>query len=135
MYMARGQFSAARASYQQVDVASRVEAATPHQLVQIVFEELLKSLDTMTLAAERGDYQKRSERQAKALRLISGLEISLDFDRGGEIAISLAVIYREARKRILEGTATNNAELMELGRSYIGEIADAWIQIGPQVDR
>ena len=33
MYAMRGQFGMAKARYQRVDVASRVEGATPHQLV------------------------------------------------------------------------------------------------------
>ena len=36
MYMARQSYGAARARYQKVDLASRIEAASPHRLVAIL---------------------------------------------------------------------------------------------------
>ena len=53
MYAMRGQFGMAKARYQRVDVASRVEGATPHQLVAILYDELLKALDAMAAAMAR----------------------------------------------------------------------------------
>ena len=129
MFLARGQFGAARANYQRVDVASRVEGADNHELVSILYDEVLKSLDAMTVATARGDYVQRGERQAKALRLISGLEMSLDFDQGGEIALGLARIYREARRLVIAAGREGDAGKVSQAREMLGGIAEAWAQI------
>ncbi len=129
MYMARGQFSAARARYQSVDLESRIEAATPHQLVVIMFEELLKSLDAMAAATARKDFGQRGERQAKSLRLLSGLETSLDFDQGGELAVGLARVYREARRLVIAAGRENDARKIAQAREMLGGVAEAWAQI------
>jgi flagellar protein FliS len=129
MFVARGQFSAARARYQQVDVVSRVEGADPHALVGIMYDELLKSLDAMAAAAARKDFGQRGERQARALRLISGLETSLDFDQGGEIATGLARVYREARRLVIAAGRENDAGKIAQAREMLGGIAEAWAQI------
>lgn len=134
MFMGQSQLKALK-RYAAVDTDSRVEGATPHQRVRILFDELLLSLDASALALRSGDRHLTLDKQTRGLTILHALETSLDFDRGGDIAISLATIYREARKRILEATATNDAAPMELARSYIGEIAEAWNQIGVQVDR
>jgi flagellar protein FliS len=55
MYQSRGRFGGGTASYRSVDLASRLEGATPHQLVQVMYEELLKALDAMAFATARGD--------------------------------------------------------------------------------
>lgn len=130
MYAMRGQFGMAKARYQRVDVASRVEGATPHQLVTILYDELLKALDAMSAAMARGDYVQRGERQARALRLISGLETSLDFEQGGDIALGLAKIYREARRLTIAAGRENDVKLVERAREMLGEVAQAWEQIG-----
>ena len=130
MYAMRGQFGMAKARYQRVDVASRVEGATPHQLVVILYDELLKALDAMSAAMARGDYIQRGERQARALRLISGLETSLDYEQGGEIAIGLAKIYREARRLTIAAGRENEVKLLERARDMLAEVAQAWEQIG-----
>jgi flagellar secretion chaperone FliS len=130
MYVAKGQFGAARARYQAVDVVSRVESADDHGLVAILYEELLKALDAMAVAAARKDFGQRGERQAKALRLISGLEASLDFEEGGEIAIGLAKIYREARRLVIAAGRENDARKIVQAREMLGGVAEAWAQIG-----
>jgi flagellar protein FliS len=130
MYAMRGQFGMAKARYQRVDVASRVEGANPHQLVAILYDELLKSLDAMAAAMARGDYVQRGERQARGLRLISGLETSLDFEQGGDIALGLAKIYREARRLTIAAGRENDVKLVERAREMLGEVAQAWEQIG-----
>ena len=66
MFMSRGQFGGA-SRYKSVDLASRIEGATPHQLVLLMYEELLKAVDAMAVAARRGDYVQRGERQSRAL--------------------------------------------------------------------
>jgi flagellar protein FliS len=131
MYVSRGKFGgAATARYQGVDLASRIEGATPHQLVQIMYEELLKALDAMAFATLRGDYQKRGQHQSKALAILTGLETSLDFDKGGEIASGLVTIYREGRRLVIEAGREGDAQRVLKAREMIGEIASAWEAIG-----
>jgi flagellar protein FliS len=129
MYMGQSQLRALK-RYAAVETDARVEGANPHQLIRILFDELLLSLDASAHALRAGDRAKTVDKQTRALTILHALETSLDFTRGGDVAVSLAVIYREARKGIVESTASNDAEPMEKGRAYIAEIADAWVQIG-----
>lgn len=133
MFMGQSQIKALK-RYAAVDTDSRVEGATPHQLVRILFDELLLAIDAAALALRGGERQKMMDKQTRALTILHALETSLDHNRGGDVALSLATIYRESRKRILEGSAAGNSEPMMAARSFIAEIADAWTQIGPQVD-
>lgn len=130
MYVPRGQFGMAKARYSSVDLTSRIEGASPHQLVQIMFDEALKAIDAMTLAAERRDYVQVAQRQSRALSIVHGLETSLDFERGGEIAGGLAAIYREARRLIAAGGRALDPAQIRQAREMLAEIAGAWSQIG-----
>ena len=129
MFVPRGQFGA-RARYQSVDLASQIEGASPHRLVQILFEELTKAVDALDVAVRRSDYVQRGQRQARALAILNGLETSLDFERGGEIAAGLARIYREARRLIILACKDNDPAPLDRAREMLGEIASAWEAIG-----
>jgi flagellar protein FliS len=129
MYMSRGRFGAS-ASYKNVSVASQIEGASPHKLVQMMYEELLKALEAMALAADRGDFVQRGQRQSKALAVLTALETSLDFDKGGEIARGLLAIYREARRLVVDGGRDGQAQSIEDARIMLSEIATAWDAIG-----
>jgi flagellar secretion chaperone FliS len=126
MYMAQTRFGAAQARYQNVDLASRIEAASPHRLVAILLDELLKSLDAMAAACRVSDFAQRGQRQSRALAILHGLEGSLDYDKGGDIAASLAAIYGQARRLILAGAAENDPAHLVKARDMIAEIASAW---------
>ena len=130
MLTMRSQFGAARARYQSVDMSSRIEGASPHRLVAILFDELLKALDAMAAAVRRGDVAQRGTRQARALSILHGLEGSLDFEKGGDIADGLNAIYKEARRLTLAGGRANDAEQILQAREMLHEIASAWDAIG-----
>lgn len=130
MYQMQSRFGAARASYQNIDLNSRIEGASPHRLVGILFEELLKTLDAMAAAADKRDLGQVGVRQARALSVLNGLESSLDMERGGEIAQSLASIYREARRLTLKAGRECDRDQVQHVRSMLNEIAIAWEAIG-----
>lgn len=116
--------------YAAVHSGSRIEGATPHALVKVLFDELLLALDAAALAERNGDRLKVSDKQARAMSILFALESSLDFDKGGDIATGLAQIYREARRLLLVGAKERDAGPVEQARTMIDEIAQAWNQIG-----
>lgn len=130
MYESRGKFGGMTARYQSVDLSSRIEGATPHGLVQIMYEELLKALDAMAFATLRSDYIQRGQRQSKALAILAGLETSLDFEKGGEIASGLLTIYREARRLVIAGGRDSDPQHVLKAREIIHEVSTAWDAIG-----
>ncbi|MBZ9647952.1 flagellar protein FliS [Sphingobium sp. 3R8] len=121
--------SAAR-RYAAVHSGSRTEGATPHALVKILFDELLQALEAAALAERNGDRIKVSDKQARAMSILFALESSLDFDKGGDISVGLAQIYREARRLLLVGAKERSAEPVDQAHAIIAEIAEAWNQIG-----
>lgn len=128
MYLEPQKFGAAK-SYRNVDLSSRIEGASAHALVAILFEELLKATDLLILGMRRSDWGQRAQRQGRVLSILQGLETSLDFDKGGDIARDLALVYREARRMVMEGSRTNDLAKIEAARAMIGEINSAWMEI------
>ena len=122
--------AAAARRYAAVHSGSRTEGATPHALVKILFDELGLALEAAALAERNGDRMKVSDKQARAMSILFALESSLDFDKGGDVAVGLAQIYREARRLLLVGAKERSAEPVDEARLLIAEIADAWNQIG-----
>ena len=80
----------------------------------------------MAVAVRRNDFGQRGERQSRALAILSGLETSLDFDKGGEIAAGLVAIYREARRLVIAAGRENDANRVQQARDMLFEIATAW---------
>lgn len=121
-----------QASYQNVDTASRVEGASPHELVTILFDELLLCLSQAIKQAERGSLAQMLQTRSRAMSILHGLEDSLDFEKGGDLALALARVYREAGRRIYEASSADQVEKLASARAMLGEIAEAWKAIAPR---
>jgi flagellar secretion chaperone FliS len=116
--------------YHQIDAASRVEGASPHALVSVMFEEALRALDSTQAAVRSMDVRVMRDQRHKALSILLALEASLDFRAGGDLAISLARVYREASRLIRDPNLINNPANLSNARAMIGELAEAWFAIG-----
>lgn len=116
-------------TYRQVDVASRAGGASPHQLISLLFEDLLRNLRLAALATEKRDHAIKSAKLTKALALLFALEASLDFDRGGEVAATLSRFYRGARETILRASIDLDADRLREVTASVAEIAESWQSI------
>lgn len=125
-----GAMGGAKLRYQAVDIESQVEGASPHRLIGILFEELMKAIEIMLAAQRAGNRAKTIDKQARSSTILLALETSLDFRNGGEIAVNLARVYREARRLIQEGGRGNDPAMVERARDLLAGIVDAWEQIG-----
>ena len=113
-------------TYRNVDLASRVGGASPHALVGLLYDDLLRELRLGALAIEAGDYAAKSARLTKALAILFALEAGLDFDSGGEVAATLSRFYRGARESIMRASIDNDAARVRDVAGSIGEIAESW---------
>ena len=125
-----GAMGGAKMRYQAVDVESQIEGASPHRLIGILFEELMKAIEIMAAAQRAGNRAKRIDKQARASTILLALETSLDFRNGGDLALNLARVYRESRRLIQHGGRNDDPASIEQARGYLAEIVEAWEQIG-----
>ena len=110
-----------------------MEGATPHQLIAVLYEELIKSLDTLVVGLSANGTLTRAgaiQRKARANAILFGLEGCLDHEQGGELARGLSAIYREARRLLEQGVGEHDPKPVIQTREMISEIASAWARIG-----
>ena len=62
--------------------------------------------------------------------MISGLQTSLDMERGGELARNLAAVYAGAAQRLTAAARARDPAGLTSVRAMIGDIAGAWDAIG-----
>ena len=128
MFGSPSRYGSAQARYRDIDVAARVHSASPHGLVTIMFDELLRAVDALRAAERTVGRSQQSATQARAVSILHGLEAALDYQRGGEIAANLGRIYSEGRRLIAIGGAARGGALDQV-RQMIGDIAGAWTEI------
>lgn len=126
--------SRSASAYQRISVETAVSQASPHELVNMLFEGLLKNIGSARVALKRGDIAVKGKQINNAVRIIDeGLKPALDLANGGEIAANLNGLYGYCSLRLTEANLHNDdAALADVIR-VIEPVADGWKQIGGQV--
>ncbi len=112
--------------YRMLDLQSRVASASPHGLVGLLYEELLRSLDLIAAKHKQGKVIAGNTHLSRALSIIVALESSLDFANGGDLAPVLHRIYRSSARSLNEAAKDNDITKIDYVRSAISDIAYAW---------
>lgn len=132
MFMHRASNSAS--AYRQVNVETSVDQATPHNLVEMLFDGLLVAVGAARSAMERGDIKSKCKQIVIAVRILEeGLKSALNLEQGGELAENLDRLYGYCVVRLTQANARNDdSALAEVAR-LIEPLAMSWKQIGLSV--
>ena len=125
--------TAAVNEYKQVNTKAAVESADPHTLVKMLIDGALERINIAKLNMSQGDVVHKGENISRAISIIDGLKVSLDMDKGGEIAQNLASLYDYMQRKLLEANLHNNTENLDEVLSLINEIKSGWQAIPQDV--
>ncbi|KOC30046.1 flagellar biosynthesis protein FliS [Comamonas testosteroni] len=120
----------AMSAYRQVGVQSMVDSASPQQLIKMLFDGLLASINAARGAIERGDISEKVRHIGKAVRILQeGLLGALDREKGGELAGNLASLYEYCTTRLTLANARNDASMVDEVAGLVSTVAQGWNEI------
>ncbi|BDB68045.1 flagellar protein FliS [Comamonas thiooxydans] len=123
--------SRAASAYRQVGVQSGLESASPHRLVQMLFDGLLQNLNTAIGALQRGDIELKGQQIGRAVRILEeGLKGGLNREQGGELAANLGSLYDYCVQRLTLANLRNDAVPIEEVLTLMSPVAKSWQEIG-----
>ncbi len=123
------QYAPGAARYASVGLQTRIEDASPHRLIQMLFEGFLQRVNIAKYALERNDMALKGSSLSKAIAIIGGLKEALDSERGGELAANLHALYTYVELQLIKANANNDVAIMDECMRLISEIKSAWDQI------
>lgn len=119
-------------SYGSVHAASSLAGARGAQLTQMLFDGLVDAMVALRGHILHQSTQAKSVQVNKVQRILLGLQSSLDFERGGEVARNLDELYSYVIRRLVHVHAYNDVESLDEITGLVREIRDAWRTLSPQ---
>ena len=119
--------------YKQVNSQTGVVDADPHRLIQLLLDGALDRIAQAKGALIAGDTPAMGEALGKAIGILSGLQGSLDLERGGEIAANLNRLYDYMSIRLLDVHREKQSASLDEVVGLLGSIKSGWDGIRPQV--
>jgi flagellar secretion chaperone FliS len=119
--------------YQQVGVETRVSSATPHQLVQMLFDGYMDNLAQARGALRSGNRLAKGEALGRAVRIVEeGLRAGLDLSAGGKLATDLNELYTYLCMRLTLANLRDDEAMLDECQRLMQPLREAWAAIAPK---
>lgn len=118
--------------YNKIGAESEVMDASPHRLIQLLFERCLQQIQLAKHYMERRDIPKKCAAINHAMDVIIHLKASLNFndDKAKEISGKLNDVYTYIEKNLLRANLKNDLALLDDIYEKLIPIKTAWDDIG-----
>jgi flagellar protein FliS len=122
-------------TYRQIGNETAVSGATPHRLIEMLFDGCMDALAQAKGGLRSGQVDVKSRAISRAARIVDeGLRASLDLRDGGPLAADLHALYGYLTMRLTSANLRNDEAAIEECQRLLTPLREAWQAIGPQVN-
>ena len=112
---------------------SEVARARPTRVVVMLYDEAITGLAAAIRAISDNEIEERCNRINVVTEIVATLHLSLDMDKGGEIADQLGSIYRFILAQLIRINIQSDAELAAQIIDVLKPLRDAWQEVDQRV--
>ena len=121
-------------AYKNANRDAVVESEDPQALIMILLDELLRAMRNYANLVEKdkSNEARKNNHFTRSLTMLYGLQSSLNFDEGGEVAENLFRLYEYARVQLLNTSQTGQIDGTQVAISALTDIREAWSIMDPK---
>ena len=120
-------------AYRQVGAETGVAGASPHRLIEMLFDGFMDALAQARGAMRSGQLEAKGRAIGRAVRIVDeGLRASLDLEAGGSLAQDLHDLYGYLTMRLTLANVRNDEAGLDECVRLVQPLREAWASIAPQ---
>jgi len=119
--------------YQSTSTQSGTFDASPHRLIQMLMEGALEKIAMAKGFMMRDEVEKKGHHISWAIKIIGGLQNSLNKDAGGELAQNLDNLYDYMCEKLFEANIENSVEKLDEVSNLMVTVKEGWDGIENEV--
>ncbi len=106
-----------------------IETASPAELVLMLYNRALRSMDEATACLDRKDLEGSNNSLQRAQDIVDELRVSLNKPAGGKLAEDLDAVYEFVNSRLLQANLKKDASFVHEAKRLLSEIRDGWAEV------
>lgn len=103
--------------------------SSQNQLLVMLYDGAIRFLQAAVNAIEEGDIEAKANASDRALAIVQHLHLSLDLERGGEIAAELERLYSFVISRVVEGSGQLSTRSLKEAIKVLDTLRSAWSEL------
>ena len=110
---------------------THIKTASQGKIIIMLYDESLRQLDTAIhlLKNNTREYDKVNSAILRAQDMVTELMVSLDFEKGGDIAQGLYSLYMFFNQQMMQANMKKDADMLSTVRGQLNELRTAWDQV------
>lgn len=112
--------------YTNTNVQTAVESATPHRLVQMLYEGALDRIAQAKGAMMRKDFEAKARLTNRVIDILSSLRAGLDLEKGGDVASNLEALYGFMIEQVYKASRHNSSDMLEETAEILRTVKAGW---------
>jgi flagellar protein FliS len=110
---------------------TQIKTAAQGKLILMLYDGAIRFIDLALegLSSQHRKYDAVSANLVRSQDIIGELMVSLDFERGGEIAKNLFSLYMYMSRRVLDGNIRKDTAPLEEVKRLLVELREAWADV------
>lgn len=116
-------------NYAKIYKETQIETASPVKLIVILYDIIISSIEQALVYLENKKYDLLNKELSRAQDGLIELIVSLDFEKGGDIANNLYSIYLYCSRRLFEGNIEKNRDMLVEVKTILLKLREAWEQL------
>lgn len=115
--------------WQNTYIENMVKTASPAKLIELLY---MKAIDVLKEAEELINdkkYVEANEKIKRAQDIVVELNLSLDVERGGQIAQNLRALYNYLFQRLIEGNVKKDVAALKEVRGFLEDLLETWREV------
>lgn len=121
-------------AYATVGLETDVVGASPHELILMLYDGLLKCVKDARNSLAAGDVKAKCDHVSKALRIVDeGLKAAIDTRVGGDLPGQLLSLYDYLSRELLHASLHNDDSRFSACADVTRELREAWASISAPV--
>jgi len=105
---------------------NNINIETPEKLIEMLYEGALKFTAFAKKAIEKNDIEKKVYWINRTINIFTELLVSLDIEKGGDIALYLNGLYEQQIKFLIEANVENDTEKLDIVINVLKGLLEAW---------
>ena len=108
---------------------TQIKTATPGKLIVMLYEGAIKFINLAQegMNKKHTGYEKVSNYIIKTQDIVTELMVSLDFEKGGQIAKNLFGLYLYMNRRLIEANIQKDSNILGEVKELLSELRSAWL--------
>jgi flagellar protein FliS len=118
--------------YADADIYSNVGGANPHRLIELLLEGAMSRITLARSYILSNRIADKCERISQAIRIVEGLRLGLDREKGQAIAANLEQLYDYISRQLLIANVNNDETILAEVNGLLQQIHAGWVAVREQ---